>query len=654
MLPKALTVVAALLLPSLAPAQTPDALAPARAAFVEALADAQRGVVDGNDSVLLRSYPLYPYLESERLKGQLARNPLPPDDAIAAFLTRDGDAPWTRDLRAAWLRKLADQGRWPEFLAYYVEARADTSLRCHSIVASIATGPTPVLIAPGLAIWRTGSELPAACAPMIDWLTQQGAIGPEQVAERARLALEAGKLEVARMLIRQLPAEQRGALQLWVDVLADPARNLERGVSAGVEPRGAIDGFAKLARANPDNAAVVAARLEATCGQPCSMRALQSPSGVGEMRREIALNLAWSRRPETVGLFRQVPETAMDERAHEWRVRAALWAGDWAQAANWIARMPPALGEQPRWRYWRARVAEKLDRREPASADYTRLTTENGYYAVLASERLGRAYAPRTQVRPGDAAARQLIGDTPGLVRAREAWRIEQLPWARAEWNEATKNFDAAHLLEAARVASAWGWHLQAVATSTRAEVFDDFDLLYPRPYASELANAAKRAQLPAEWVWGVLRQESLYDPRARSSANALGLLQLLPETARAVARRNGFDKPSEESLFDPLTNLLLGTTYLREQFETFGGRFVLVLGAYNAGPNAVRRWLPAQPLETDVWIENVPFNETRNYIQRIAWHSTVFGWEASGKPQRMTSWLTPISADLAPVGRLE
>jgi soluble lytic murein transglycosylase len=237
-------------------------------------------------------------------------------------------------------------------------------------------------------------------------------------------------------------------------------------------------------------------------------------------------------------------------------------------------------------------------------------------------------------------------------VRAREAWLIEQLPWARSEWNEATRNFDPVHLIEAARVASSWGWHLQAVATSTRAEVFDDFGLLYPRPYAAELTGAARRAGLPAEWVWGVLRQESLYDPRARSSANALGLLQLLPATARAVARRNGFDQPSEADLFDPSTNLLLGTTYLREQHETFGGRFVLVLGAYNAGPNAVRRWLPADPLETDVWIENVPFNETRNYIQRIVWHSTVFGWEASGgKPQRITPWLVPISADLTPLG---
>jgi soluble lytic murein transglycosylase len=635
--------------PVVAQTTAQDPLAGPRAAFALALNAVPGGNPAYEDSDLLRSYPLYPWLEAERLKFQLARadrdGSEPPDAAIAAFLTRDGDAPWTRDLRAAWLKTLASQRRWPEFLGFYLESRADTALRCNASVASIQTGPSAALVAPALAIWNTGSELPAACTPMIDWLTQQGAIGPQQIAERTRLALEAQKLAVARMLIRQLPEEQRGPYQLWADVLDNPARHLERGLAQGVEPRGAIDGFSKLARSNADDAALTAARIEAS-GVPT-----RAPATVGDMRREIALNLAWSRRPESVGMFRQVPEAALDERAHEWRVRAALWAGDWALAAAWIARMPPALLDQPRWRYWRARANDKLDRDDVADAEYERLAQENGYYAVLASERLKRGYAPRTQVRPGNAAARALIDASPGFVRAREAWRVEQLAWARSEWNEATRNFDPAHLLEAARVASGWGWHLQAVATSSRAEVFDDFGLLYPRPYARELHGAAKRVQLPAEWVWGVLRQESLYDPRARSSANALGLLQLLPATARAVARRNDFDTPSEQDLFDPQTNLLLGTTYLREQFDRFGGRFVLVLGAYNAGPNAVKRWLPEAPLETDVWIENVPFNETRNYIQRIVWHSTVFGWESSGnKPQRITSWMTPISADLPPV----
>jgi soluble lytic murein transglycosylase len=178
---------------------------------------------------------------------------------------------------------------------------------------------------------------------------------------------------------------------------------------------------------------------------------------------------------------------------------------------------------------------------------------------------------------------------------------------------------------------------------ATKAEVFDDFDLLYPRPYDREIADGAKRAGLPPEWLYGVLRQESLYDPRARSGADALGLLQLLPETARAVARRNDLPIPTRDDLFDPPTNVRLGAAYLREQADTFGGRFILALGAYNAGPNAVKRWLPTGPMEADVWIENVPYNETRNYIQRIVWHQTVYGWKTQNKTQRVTALMAPI-----------
>lgn len=653
MLRTSLLLLTALLAAGPAAAQA-DPLAPARQAFVAALAAVPRGDTGENDPASLRAYPLYPWLEAERLDWQLARAEPKPDAQIAALLGRDGDAPWTRNLRADWLKSLAAQSRWPEFLAYYLDARADTSLRCHQLNAQIQTriqtGADPALAEAALAIWRTGAELPQSCTAVIDWLTASGALGPAQIAERTRLALEAGKISVARMLIRQLPEAQRAPWQLWLDVVNEPGEHFERGIAGGVEPRALIDGFSKLARANPDTAAARLARVEAELAPG----ALRTPASVGEMRREIALNLAWSRRPDTVGMFRQVPEEALDERGHEWRVRAALWAGDWERAAEWIARMPPDLASQARWRYWRARSAEKLDRRDAAKADYEVLATESGYYAVLAAERLDRGYAPRAQRYPVDAALRAQMAALPAFQRVREAWLIEQPGWARSEWNAATADYAPAQLIEAARLASSWGWHLMAVATSTRAEVFDDYELLYPRPYESELVHAARRAQLPAEWVWGVLRQESLYDPRARSSANALGLLQLLPTTARNVARRNGLATPDEASLFDPSTNLRLGTHYLREQFETFGGRFVLVLGAYNAGPNAVRRWLPAAPLETDVWIENVPYNETRNYIQRIVWHSTVFGWEASeGKPQRITAWMTPISAELTPLQTL-
>ena len=601
------------------------------------------------DPTSLRDYPLYPYLEAARLQQRLSRLETEGamDGELAAWLQQHGDAPWTRRLRAAWLKQLAERQDWSRFDAHYVEASADTALRCWKLQSGIAAGRGSALEADALAIWRTGSELPASCAPVFEWLKARGKLDINELAVRIRLALENQKVAVANMLIRQLPSEQRDGFQRWADVLSNPADTLESAIRQGVDPQGVIDGFSKIARRGSAGANAMIDRIEAACGRPCT---LPSPGGIGEMRREVALNMSWSRLPGTVDAFRRVPVSALDERGHEWRVRAALWAGQWQLAHDWILEMPEAMFEDGRWRYWRGRSAEKIGREAQARADYEQLMSENGYYSVLAAERLGKAYTPHPQQLPGDPAFRAQIAASPGMARMREAWLIEQKSWAISEWKALIEARSPPQLIDIARVISGWGWHLMAVATSTQAQVFNDFELLYPRPYARELEQAAREQGLPANWVWGVLRQESLFDKRARSSANARGLLQLLPATARNVARRNGWPRPSLEDLYQPETNLRLGAAYLREQRENFGGRFVLVLGAYNAGPGAVKRWLPSAPLETDVWVENVPYNETRAYIQRIIWHSTVFGWQASGKPQRISRWLTPISADLSPL----
>ncbi|HKY93364.1 MAG TPA: transglycosylase SLT domain-containing protein [Nevskiaceae bacterium] len=624
----------------LAATAAPDPWSGVRQEFVAALADAATRD-PALDSDRLRSYPLYPWLEAERLELRLARSETPPDDAIAEFLVRDGDQPYNRDLRSAWLKVLADRQWWAQYLAFYLPARADTTLRCHALSALFATGSDPTFRDSALAVWRTDKDLPPACKPIVDWLRVAGALTPDVVAGRTRMALEAGKVPLARTLIAQLPEEQRTPWTLWADVIGEPRTNFEYGVRAGAEPKALADAFARLARADEDVAAATLARVEAACAAPCAT--LRTPATAGELRREVALNLAWSRRPETVPMFRMVPEPAIDERAHEWRIRAALWAGDWPQAEAWLAALPPALAQQQRWRYWRGRTAQVLGKLDAARADLEPLALENGYYPLLAAERLDRSYAPRPGVRPQDPATREALAQQAGFVRAREAFLVDQPAWARLEWNEATTGFEGPRLMEAARLAASWGWYLQAVAMATKAEVFDDFDLLYPRPYDREIADGAKRAGLPMEWLYAVLRQESLYDPRARSSADALGLLQLLPETARGVARRHDLPSPTREDLFDPPTNVQLGAAYLREQADTFGGRFILALGAYNAGPNAVRRWLPSTPMEADVWIENVPYNETRNYIQRIVWHTTVYGWKTQNKAQRVTALMAPI-----------
>jgi soluble lytic murein transglycosylase len=193
------------------------------------------------------------------------------------------------------------------------------------------------------------------------------------------------------------------------------------------------------------------------------------------------------------------------------------------------------------------------------------------------------------------------------------------------------------------RLASGWGWHLQAISAAARLGIFNDYELLYPRPFDREVRAAARATGLPESLVYAVIRQESLFRVDARSSADALGLMQLLPETARRTAAGAGLAAPSRNDLLQPAINVKLGSTFLRGLLVRADGQWPIAIAGYNAGPGAARRWLPPGPMEADVWVENIPFNETRNYVQRVHWHSLVFAWLADDEAQDVSDWLAPI-----------
>lgn len=620
---------------------------------LDAMPSPQAGSATGVASEALRQYVLYPYLEAQRLRAPL-RFGLPADDAaIAALLLRDGDAPSARDLRRDWLRDLARRRSSALFLQHYSEPRADAGLRCERLNALFATQaagtPDEPLRKAVLDVWMTGARLPDACVAAFDQARTRGWLTPTLNQQRARLALEAGNADLAEFLLRSVPADAAPTLRAWAALLRNPERELDALTAAGPAaltaqaPEALAAVISKLGRRDPAGTATRLDRLVAACGTPCP---LASPATPGELRREVALGAAWSRLPITVAAFKQVDEAVVDERAHEWRVRAALWAGDWTLAQRWLAAMPPALAEQPRWRYWRARAEARQDAGNALSRSlYQALAAENGFYSVLAAHQLGQPYAPTPIAAPRDATLQQQLASRPGMQRARELWRAGRNAWSSLEWGEELKSLSRDELIQAARLAQTWGAQVQTVTAASKAQVFDDFELLYPRPFGRDVDAAARLSGVPSNWIYAVMRQESLYDPRARSRADALGLLQMLLGTARDTARRQQQPLPGADDLFDPSINTRLGALHLRELLQRYDQRFVLVLGAYNAGPKPVARWQPsAAALDADVWIENVPYNETRSYIQRVIWHSVVFGWRGDGQPQRAGALLKPIT----------
>jgi peptidoglycan lytic transglycosylase len=174
-------------------------------------------------------------------------------------------------------------------------------------------------------------------------------------------------------------------------------------------------------------------------------------------------------------------------------------------------------------------------------------------------------------------------------------------------------------------VAHDLGWFDLAVATATERGVFFDYALLYPEPYAAEVEAAAREFDLEPALIEAVIRQESLYRSDVESSAGALGLMQLTPGTLRDIAQSLGDGSSAAGDPLDPAVNIRYGAARLSLMLERYDGHVVLALAAYNAGPAAVDRWLPDERVDGDVWLANVPYNETREYVRRVLWHTVVF-----------------------------
>ena len=633
-------------LPAPSPAMAATDQSAARQEFAVAYAEAEagRGPPEGGDSQSLADYPLYPYLLAARLRSAIAAasagaGELSLDARARQFLADHGQEPVGRVVRRAWLPSLAARRQWQVFLEAYAQVRsADQDLRCQAINARIALDRQDGLADAIIAEWLTPRSADDACDPGFEWLKTRGLLDDVLVERRARLALAEGEAGLAKWLAKSLPEEQARPLREWALLINSPQAAIDaliRSPGTPVEEAALLDGWSRLARRNPEAAVD---RYQALVDARELDRAAASPYA-----RAVALGLAWSRRSKALEYFAKVAAADFDDVAYEWHVRAALWAGDWARVAEAIEAMSPALRADARWRYWAARAQEALGNATRARELYAAVVPTDNWFAVLASARLGTPFAPHPQPIDFDAEAVAALETAPAFTRARELLAVDRPSLAQAEWNAGYDPLDPAGRKAAIALADRWGWHFQSIATAARLGIFEDYALLYPRPFDPPVADGARLSGLPPTLIYAVIRQESLYQPWAESGAGAIGLMQLLPSTARRTAAQLGQPRPTRERLTRPEANVPLGASFLAGLIDRFDGQLVLALAGYNAGPGAAQRWLPDAPMDTDVWVENIPYNETRSYVQRIMWHSVVFEWLADGEAEDASSWLVKV-----------
>jgi len=281
---------------------------------------------------------------------------------------------------------------------------------------------------------------------------------------------------------------------------------------------------------------------------------------------------------------------------------------------------------------------------------YSEIAGLRDYYGYLAADRLRRPYNLNVRPSPLDAAAQSTLGSLAGMIRAHALFDSDMTDEAISEWTAALDGADTALKVQAALLASRWGWYSQAITTLAQTGEFDDVTLRYPRPYLDAVIQAGKLAQLPQDWILAVMRQESLFRKDAVSRADARGVMQLVPATASAIARRWHLSSPGRDGLFDPSIAVPLGAAYLRELLDRYGEQLALSLAAYNAGPAAVARWQPPEPMDADVWIENIPYNETRGYVQHILEHIVAFASVRGAEAPRLDILVSRVEPATPPL----
>ena len=576
---------------------------------------------------LLEAYPAYWLLSASLDKADPAE--------VRAFLARYGDGPLAESLRRDWLKTLGASGSWETFRREFsASTQDDPEVTCFALQERLARSDAEAL-REARALWLAGRESPAACAPVFDAALAAGRIGAPETWERLRKLLAAGALKDAKRANAALPANERIAEKALDHASRDPAGYLrhENGRVPGRAAReAALFAIGRLARIKPEDAAREMTLLAKT------LDAQDTRYGWGQ----VAIQGAMVHHPQALAWYREAGEGPFTDAQLAWKARAGMRAGDWDAVRTAVNLMSREEAREPAWRYWLARALTERGARDAADALFVPLAREANFYGLLAAEETNSATKPDwTGWQPGEEDL-QKARAVPAVQRALALYRADLREEGLREWLFAIRGLDDRALLAAAHVAAEAGIPDRAIGTADRTVQLHDFAQRYPTPHREMLGAAARQWNVDEALLYGIIRQESRFIADVRSRVGATGLMQLMPATARWVAKQIPVTpfKPSMLTQVD--VNLQMGAYYFRRVLTDLGDP-VLATAAYNAGPGRAKRWRDARPLEGAIYAESIPFPETRDYVKKVAANTWYYTSRLTGKTASLKQLLGTV-----------
>ena len=567
----------------------------------------------------LEGYPVKPYLEYDHFVKRLKQAKV---SEVKTFLEDHKDYPFAFALRGKWLSELADRKDWSNYLQFF-DNRNYTRLKCIAFQARLKLGKLDDIEKDIEKVWLRGYSQPNQCNQPFKYFLNRHSNPQKIIWLRIEKAFKARRPALARYLGKTLDKAGQLSVSRWYKAHQRPEKalkDLRKANDSGINRKIITHTIIRLARKK----SLKAREFWLDMAPKFSFSQQQRNS----ISQRIALSSAHQKAAIAGELLDDLPTELKNDQAFLLLARIHLKQQNWTGLVKTISQMPRHLHEENEWQYWLARATETLGDQASSASIFLTLAKKPSYYGFLAADRLKQPYkivqeSANEQVTLDE---KTLLRENKHMLRARELFFLNRVTDANREWFQALRHLDSPAIKQAAALASSWKWHDSAIKTVARTSHRSDYNLRFPMPYREKVMTHATAKQLDPSIIYGVMRRESLFDPKAKSSVGALGLMQLMPATARSVAKGLGLKKPRQDDILKIDNNINFGTQYFRTVLNRFGNNVSLAAAAYNAGPSNVKRWLPSiKTMPADLWVEIVPYKETRNYVQAVLAYATVF-----------------------------
>lgn len=576
----------------------------------------------------LKNYSLYPYLRLLQVQRDI--NTLP-NQQVKSFILAYPNSPVAKKAQASFLQKLANNKQWALYLKNYRDLPLTSAYyTCYNLQALINTGQGKKALPQVAELWNVGNSQPRPCDPVFSYWIKSGKLTSDIAFERSWKAINNKKYSMAKYAQRRVTnARQNESLNLFWKIQKNIALIANKSTLTAETLHSAdIAAYAirKLAIKKTDLALTAWIRDRKRFKFSLKQRTYLNTYFGNKYAKSTFYN------PAAPAILSKIDPLFKFDEVSEWKVRLALVTQDWGGVIQLISQMPKNLRSTNRWIYW-LEIAKQRKNPKSYRANFAKIVNDRDFYSFTAAQLSGKAYQLNNKSTNISKKTMRSVLKINAVKRMSELVKTAETAKAYQEWRVLRKQLNREQQITIGYLAGQWGWYIQGIRIAAKLQAWDEVAIRFPRSKNKLFAQLGEQRGIGATWPIAIARQESAYNQYAKSPAGARGFMQLMPATAKETAKKFAIPYKSTSDLFDPQINVSLGTAYLSQMLTRFKSK-AYASAAYNAGPHRVDRWLKSRgTLPLDIWIETIPFDETRKYVKNILTYNVIYDLLASREP---------------------